>query len=572
VNVSAAAEMTVSFPAGFGIFNAQQNGPTLASSISLNTTDNNVTVVSGSAGATSSGGTWLFVSPGIFNTPQTLLVRVDPTGLAPGTYPGSITLSSPSLTGSITINVTLTVSPNITVTATPAAPGPITFTQAFGGGLPAAQKITLASSGAGATYQASITTNVGNWLQVSPASGAASGDITLTVLQNSLPIGAYNDQVTIALQGASTSVLVYNVTLNVTQAQTVSVSPTGGLNFAFQIGGTVPPSQKITVSSTGGPVNITVGTTTVSGGGWLKTDVTTGKTPQDINVSVDPTNLVPNNYSGSITISAPGVLQNPIVIAVSLTVTAAPPPQPLTITSNATNQAGPIAPGELITIKGTNLGPATPSNGVLFKLNSQGGVDPILAGVRVLFNGTAGTPIFVSFGQINVTVPYEVGTFAQVNVVVEFNGIQSSSIQVRIATTAIGLYTLNSTGSGQAAAVNLNGTFNGPPSSTTIPATQGSVVTLYCTGGGQSNPPSTTGSVTGFGTLLRTPGLVTAMVGGATAGVEFIGEAPGLVTGVIQINLRLPAGVTGNALPVVISIDGVANLAGPNGPPTIAVQ
>src|SRR5262249_6338014 len=157
---------------------------------------------------------------------------------------------------------------------------------------------------------------------------------TLTVLPNSLPINTYNATVTISLQGASTSSLVYNVTLTVTQQQTVTVSPTGALNFAFQIGSTVPVSQKLTVTATPGTVNLQIGTTTVTGGNWLKTDVTSGKTPLDINVSVDPTGLVAGIYNGSVTITAPSVLANPIVIAVSLTINAAPAPQILTITSN----------------------------------------------------------------------------------------------------------------------------------------------------------------------------------------------------------------------------------------------
>jgi len=47
-----------------------------------------------------------------------------------------------------------------------------------------------------------------------------------------------------------------------------------------------------------------------------------------------------------------------------------------------------------------------------------------------------GTPIFVSATQINVTVPYEVGAFAQVNLVVEYQGIQSAVFPVRVSDTA----------------------------------------------------------------------------------------------------------------------------------------
>jgi uncharacterized protein (TIGR03437 family) len=91
---------------------------------------------------------------------------------------------------------------------------------------------------------------------------------------------------------------------------------------------------------------------------------------------------------------------------------------------------------------------------------------------------------------------------------------------------------------------------------------------LYGTGGGVTVPAGTTGSVSPSNQLLRISGPVSATIGGVTATVEFIGAAPGLVTGVVQINLLVPPGVTGNNLPVSITVDGVTSPAGP----TVAVQ
>jgi uncharacterized protein (TIGR03437 family) len=68
--------------------------------------------------------------------------------------------------------------------------------------------------------------------------------------------------------------------------------------------------------------------------------------------------------------------------------------------------------------------------------------------------------------------------------------------------------------------------------------------------------------------LLNIPN-VTATVGGIPATVQFAGAAPGLVTGVFQINVLIPANVTpGNAVPVMISIGGITTPLGT----TIAVQ
>jgi uncharacterized protein (TIGR03437 family) len=88
------------------------------------------------------------------------------------------------------------------------------------------------------------------------------------------------------------------------------------------------------------------------------------------------------------------------------------------------------------------------------------------------------------------------------------------------------------------------------------------------TGGGQTNPASTTGTVTPNGTLYNVPGTVTATINGVNAPVKFAGAAPGEVTGVIQVNLQVPTGISGSALPLAITINGSTTQVGP----TVAVQ
>jgi uncharacterized protein (TIGR03437 family) len=61
---------------------------------------------------------------------------------------------------------------------------------------------------------------------------------------------------------------------------------------------------------------------------------------------------------------------------------------------------------------------------------------------------------------------------------------------------------------------------------------------------------------------------VTATIGGVSAQVQFAGAAPGLVTGVIQVNVKVPTGISGNALALAITINGTTTLNGP----TVAVQ
>jgi uncharacterized protein (TIGR03437 family) len=232
------------------------------------------------------------------------------------------------------------------------------------------------------------------------------------------------------------------------------------------------------------------------------------------------------------------------------------------LTNAASGASGAIAPGELVTIKGVGLGPST---AVQFSVDpSTGKVATTLAGVQVLIGGIAAPITYASSMQINAIVPYELaGLQARPSVTVQYNGT-SLPLAVSIATAAPGAFTFNSTGAGQAVAANQDGSFNGPAS----PALKGSYVTIYFTGGGQTMPAGATGSVNST-TMLKQFQNVSATVGGQPVAVAFAGAAPGLVDGVCQLNIQLPANIaTGDALPLVITVGGVASVS----TATLAVQ
>lgn len=85
---------------------------------------------------------------------------------------------------------------------------------------------------------------------------------------------------------------------------------------------------------------------------------------------------------------------------------------------------------------------------------------------------------------------------------------------------------------------------------------------IYATGEGQTNPAGSDGLVTG--SVLRRPlANVAVTIGGVAAEVLYAGSAPGLVSGLVQVNARVPATVAvGNSVPVVVTIGGVASQAG----------
>jgi len=583
--------LSVGFPQttnGFGLEIVQQNASPINRIISLTSTD--TTQVSFAVNTFSSPTTWLFAAAQGTTTPQTLTVQINPSGLAPGTYNGTLQIFSNGLpSGALNMPITLIVNSSVTVAV---APSTLSFTQPQGSNVPlAAQTITLTSSGgSGASFTANPTTNQGgSWLKVSSSSGSIGSSTSITAsvdpaVASTLSLGTYTGQISFAFQNAATVSATVQVSLTITQAQTVNPPTPSSLSFAWTVGSAAPPSQTLSVTSTGGPVQISVGT--VSTGWTLTATPTSGATPQTITVTASTQGITAAaNLTGTVTISAPGVLANPIQVPVTFTVTGVPPPQNLAVTGNANNIGGAVAPGELITIKGANLGPATPVN---FTVNSQGRLDPTLGGVQVLFDGIPGTPYYVSSTQINVTVPYEIAGRLSTNITVTYQGQTSTPIQQSVLATAPAIFTLNGLGTGQAWVRNQSGSINGPVGgvntsggvvqTTPESANLNRVISLIATGGGATSPASATGSVNPTSPPFPVvnnwtlgSSVVTATIGGVNAPVQFAGAYPGLITGLIQINLTVPNGVTGNALPIVITINGQPSLSGASAP-TMAVQ
>jgi len=237
---------------------------------------------------------------------------------------------------------------------------------------------------------------------------------------------------------------------------------------------------------------------------------------------------------------------------VTLTVTA-PLPTITAVQNAASGATGPVSPGEVIAIGGTALGPATAAT---LTLTSSGAVSTSIGGVTVTIGGTPAPLIYVSSGQINAIVPYEVSGLIAPTVVVNYLGQSSNGYGLQTAAAAPGIFTQNLSGSGPGAILNQNYTVNGPSQ----PASKGSIVQVFMTGEGITTPTHVTGKVTtlntsGVGSLTPVPLLlVSATVGGQPALVTFAGEAPGLVAGVLQVNVQIPTTVSSGSIQIVISV------------------
>ena len=213
---------------------------------------------------------------------------------------------------------------------------------------------------------------------------------------------------------------------------------------------------------------------------------------------------------------------------------------PSGITNAASYEAGPIAPGELITLFGNNLGPR--SGETAQRVNGE--LPTTLAGVQVLIDGKAALLLYVSSAQATATVPPEVTGKSMVEVKATYNGSLVGAVRVPVSNAWPALFTASAAGAGQASALNQDNSINGASN----PAAPGSVVQLFGTGSG--------------GAIGTSPVRVT--VGGQPAEVLYAGPAPGLISGVFQVNARIPSTATG-AMPVVVQVGRSAS------PPTATI-
>jgi uncharacterized protein (TIGR03437 family) len=134
---------------------------------------------------------------------------------------------------------------------------------------------------------------------------------------------------------------------------------------------------------------------------------------------------------------------------------------------------------------------------------------------------------------------------------------------MNVATTAPGLFTFNSSGTGPGAILNSDLGVNAP----TNPAARGDIVVIYMTGEGETSPGGVTGKVTTIASppAPLTPGPllpVSVTIGGQPAAWTFAGEAPGFVSGVLQLNVKVPTNIAAGDQPIVVTIGGVPSQQG----------
>lgn len=236
---------------------------------------------------------------------------------------------------------------------------------------------------------------------------------------------------------------------------------------------------------------------------------------------------------------------------------AQPGPTPTASAAGVVNAASflgrAVAAGEIVTVFGTGIGPASL---VGLQLTPAGLVDNFLSDTQVSFDGTPSPLVYVSERQTSAIVPYAVAGRSSTQMVIEYQGRRSAAVSLPVAASAPALFSLDSSGKGGGAILNEDSSVNTPSNA----AAKGSIVVLFGTGEGQTDPPGVDGKLAA-GVFPKPTQTVAVRIGGLAAEVLYAGAAPGLVAGVLQVNARLPAAVASGNVPVVVTVGSASSQA-----------
>ena len=221
---------------------------------------------------------------------------------------------------------------------------------------------------------------------------------------------------------------------------------------------------------------------------------------------------------------------------------------PVFVRGQGASLTGRIAPGELISIYGPHIGPATP---VQATFNTAGFLPTTLSGVSVTIGGVPAPVLYASDSQIDVVVP--IGSPAGLSDI----AVTSATPRLRVMKVpAAPAIFLNPDGT--AAALNQDGTIN----SLRNPAPGGSIISIWVTGTGANFFPLADGQMANSANNNCLACQILFFVSVSPVTPQYAGNAPGIVAGVTQINVRLPIQLgTSVITPVTLSVDGATATA-----------
>ncbi len=200
----------------------------------------------------------------------------------------------------------------------------------------------------------------------------------------------------------------------------------------------------------------------------------------------------------------------------------------------------PVAPGSFVSLFGTGFGATTGTSGIPYQ--------KIVAGVSLTVNGIPAAIYQVLNGRVDFFIPYG-ATGSVATVVMTSNGTKSNSIDLPLAASAPGVFSLLQNGLGPGAILHADFTIVTAQN----PAKVGEVVQVFLVGLGATNPAVGDGiAPPNTPPLAAVPAPLQVFVGGvAVTNVLYQGLAPGL-PGLYQLNIQIPVGVASGQVPLAL--------------------
>ncbi len=496
--------------------------------------------------------------------------------LAPGAYYGEIQVTSAQASNSpenfeVVLNVAAANSP----VAPDPEPGGLLFITSVGGVLPPQTVTVYSGSGSPLTFQASAASGSG-WLSVTPNMGSTSatspGVTSVSVNTSKLSAGVYLGSVSYSL--SATAIRTVNVTLVVTgtggtgggsAVPTISSIPatpnavshasgctpsklvpaqTGLVQSFFAPAGWPTPLQILLFDDCGSPVN----------NGQLVATFSNGDPPLALPLA-NPSQALyagtwsPASPSSQVTINVTASAPNFATATSPLSGAVVPNAVPL-LSPNGTLHVfdsligGALAPGTIVAIYGQNLASATSTAAAVPLPAAMNGSSVIIGGIQA--------PLYyVSPGQIDAQIPFELQSSQQYQVIVITNGALTTPQPIQLTPATPGF------------AANPDSTLiaqhsDGSLVSQMSPARGGEYLVAYLAGLGDTTVPVPSGTASPASPLAQPAVTPTLTINGTQYPIYFAGLTPGLV-GLYQLNFQVPTGLAAGNLTVVVSQNNQAS-------------
>ncbi|MCZ2148440.1 MAG: hypothetical protein LC126_11765 [Bryobacterales bacterium] len=494
---------------------------------------------------------WLIVTPTAGKTGTSISLRVNPTSLNAGTYSTTLQVDATGAAGPVTASIALIVkNPPPTMTAAPAS---LAFGwQTDSASPPATQTVSVSTNGEPLSFTAAVAG--ATWLSITPSVGVvlSGSPVTLTLSADTTGLvpATYTSRITLTSLTASNKTVTIPVTLTVDPGTAVissiwpSSAPIGSNDTTITIRG----SHLFKASTVkAGAADLTA--TWISAGAML---------------AVVPKAMLTTQGSLSIT-----VLNSPRPASNAVVFTVTPPGPSIQGIVNAASFAGlspkpQLAPGEIISIFGSALGPSSAlvavPTGNAFPTSL--GTPPTIVEFEVSSLWVPAPIIFAQANQVNCQVPFSIPTGTDLKMRVTYNALISADFLYDGIAADPGIFTVDSSGRGQAAALNYDpGAAAYSLNSASNPASKGGVLVLFITGGGAITPvPNPDGQLTPLTPLPTLTAVPSITIGGDAATIISATAVPGALGGLAQLNVSVPSSLkAGKDLPVVVVIGGHAS-------------